>query len=58
MEIRKCEECDRTFGYFDSPGMDECACGGKLYVLEGEELNKYSNCLRESYNPDTPTVSC
>lgn len=51
MEISKCKECGNKYGYFDSPTMYICSCGGELedgYEFKVEDIG----------NVDYPTVSC
>ena len=51
MEYRECEDCHRTYGYFDSPPAKKCFCGGDLKVTDSPELINY-------FGTEFATVSC
>lgn len=52
MDYRKCEECGKVYGYFDSPPADKCKCGQRLVELE-DGID-----FPDAGDVERPTISC
>lgn len=57
MEYKKCKVCGDKYGYFDSPPMDNCFCGGELEICY-EAWAESTKIIFDSTNVHYATVSC